>query len=169
MPDTGDPANDFHFPNAPPDLASPLTTGAAAGAAGIADLANDSTLLSAIELAGGQFDMADAMLMPTPDESGLEGDWFIPYDGPGGINDITAALMIDAMTGVIDEATWIDPNDPTQLPFSLAELESMFLAQQAGAMLTDNSVPEPSSIVLIALGAAGCGIFVRRRRIALTA
>lgn len=156
LPDTGDPAGDFGFPAPPLNLPSPIGNGATADTNALADLAADTQLQSKIELAGGSFVMAHIELMQSPDESGAEGDWLIPYDGAGGINDITGAVMIDAETGVIDEATWIDPNDPNQLPFTLSQLEIMMDDQLSGDLPSDNTlVPEPSSIVLLLCGGLG--------------
>jgi hypothetical protein len=72
--------------------------------------------------------------------------------------------MIDAMTGVVDEATWIDPNDPNQMPYTLAQIDAMFQSQQNGAMLNDNAIPEPASLVLVAIAAPVIGLVTMRRR-----
>lgn len=161
LPDLGDPAGDFGFPSAPANLASPLTGGSTALAAGVNDLAGDATLQAGIELAGGVFDVTDARIYQTPDEAGAEGDWLVPYDGPGGINDVTGAMMIDAETGVIDMATWIDPADPLQVPYTLSQIQTLFEDLEAGDLPIDNPVPESCAYAPIALLAITLG--VRRR------
>jgi hypothetical protein len=87
----------------------------------------------------------------------------VPYDGSGGINDVTGAIMIDADTGVIDEATWIDPMQDGVSSMSLPDLDAMFQDQAAGtADPADNSVPEPTLLSLLMIG--GSGLLGRRRR-----
>jgi hypothetical protein len=131
----------------------------------MSDLAANPALANAIELSGGHFDAANAMRISSPDESGPDGDWLIPYDGASGINDVTGAVMIDAMTGVIDEVTWIDPNDPNQMPYTLAQIDAMFQSQQSGATLNDNAILEPASLMLAAIAApAICLVATRRRK-----
>lgn len=166
LPDTGDPANDFGFPSPPPNLPSPLTDGSSALAKALTDLSADSTLANKVEIAGGSFDSAHATEFQTPDESGAEGDWLVPYDGSGGINDIRGAVMIDAETGVIDEATWIDPNDPNQSPLTLQQLQELMYDQEAGIFPSDNAnaTPEPSSLALIVIGLMTAATYSAWRR-----
>lgn len=79
---------------------------------------------------------------------GVDTDWLVPYDGAGGVNDITGALLIDANTGVIDQATYLDATDPVT-SLTLAQLDQMYLDEQNGNDPRDDSapkdVPEPAS------------------------
>ncbi len=104
---------------------------------------------------------ADEMLMSMPGDQSGEGDWLVPYDGPGGVNDVAGFAMIDADTGVIDQATWFDGAD-----MPLSDVDNMFGALAAGIEdPSDNAVPEPSSLILLGLGAAGSAwVVVRQRR-----
>jgi hypothetical protein len=164
-PDAGDPAGDFGIPTPPALLASPLTSGAAADTAALSDLAANPTLAADIELVGGQFDIADALFV-----SEGPGDWLIPYDGLGGINDVTGAVLIDSLTGLIDAATWIDPSNSSEMPYSLAQIDAMFQDIADGDLPMDNlvpTVPEPTSALLFGCAAVGLlaarAQFIRRR------
>jgi hypothetical protein len=102
------------------------------------------------------------MLLQTPDDITGQGDWVVPYDGPGGVNDITGAVVIDAHTGVIDMATWIDPSDPNQVHMTLGELDSMLTDDiQTGLLPNDNPLPEPGAALVAVIGVAN---LLRRRR-----
>jgi hypothetical protein len=152
-------------PAFPTELATELNApGAEADA--VSDLAGDPTLSAEPGLTGGSFDsaVADEMFItPTGDTNG-EGDWLVPYDGSGGINDITGAIMIDADTGIIDEATWIDPSDPTQHPYTLLDLDAMFNAEAAGNLPSDDTVPLPEPASLASLFIGGSLLLRRRNR-----
>ncbi|HEY1686560.1 MAG TPA: hypothetical protein VGG19_17485 [Tepidisphaeraceae bacterium] len=162
LPDTGDPAGDDGIPGITSDLASAITNASTADADALSDLSADSALQSDIELAGGNFDIADATMMQAPGESSTEGDWLIPYDGSGGINDVTGAIFIDSETGGIDEATWIDPTDSTEVPYTLSQIDTMFQDIDAGDLPNDDPpvVPEPTALAMLIPLAA----LLRRRR-----
>ena len=153
--DTGDPSYDGSLPSAPPLLGS-QENGSQADTAAISDLAADSMLASEPGLHGGSFDMADEMLLQMPGDASGMGDWLVPYDGSGGVNDVTGALMIDSDTGVIDEATWIDPAKDGFTNFSLANIDEWATDQASGNEPSDNGVPtpEPGSLLLLAAGGA---------------
>jgi hypothetical protein len=162
LPDTGDPAGDYGLPAPPINLPSAITSGSTADIDGLSDLTSDPTLKSDVELPGGNFDVSDATEMKTSDESGAEGDWLIPYDGSGGINDVTGAIMIDAETGVIDEATWIDPTNSSEIPYTLSQIDTLYQDQEAGDLPADDPpVPEPTTAALF-LGACAMGLIRRR-------
>ena len=161
LPDTGDPAGDNGLSLTEPTESAEMGA-STADADATSDLAADSTLDSEPGLTGGHFDMSDEMLKSMQgDISGQEGDWLVPYDGAGGINDVTGAIMIDADTGVIDEATWIDPATDGTSSITLADLDQMFADEAIGQLPNDNAVPEPASVgILFASGAMLC---LRRR------
>lgn len=121
----------------------------------ISDLAADSTLDSEPGLTGGSFDASDEMMIQQPGDTSTEGDWLVPYDGSGGINDVTGAIEIDADTGVIDEATWIDPTQDGVSSVTLSQIDTMFEDEATGQEPNDNPVPEPATMSLLAIGAAG--------------
>jgi hypothetical protein len=166
--DTGDPAIDGSLP-APPPLISPVTSAAGALAYAGSDLSASSQLTTDFNLLGsGSFDSnpADEMLLQLPGGQG-DGDWLVPYDGSGGTNDIQGAMLIDQDTGVIDEATWLTPQD--NLPgYSLSQLDAMMQAEANGIGPNDNPValPEPGTLALLACGGliASAGAVARRRR-----
>jgi hypothetical protein len=162
LPDTGDPAGDYGLPAAPANLPNAITSASTADSDGLSDLASDPTLQSDLELPGGSFDIADASEFQAPGESGSEGDWLVPYDGSGGINDVTGAIMIDADTGVIDEATWIDPTNSEEIPYTLNQIDTLYQDEEAGDLPVDDPpVPEPASAALV-LGACAIGLIRRR-------
>jgi len=152
-------------------LASPLTSRSAADAAALADLLADPTLAPLVELLGGQFDVTDALFLQAPGDIGPAGDWLIPYDGSGGVNDVTGAVLIDSLTGLINAATWIDPTDSSQTPYTLAQIDAMFQDIESGQLPMDNfvpPVPEPGSATLFGCAAvvllAARVLRARRRR-----
>jgi hypothetical protein len=118
-------------------------------------LAADPTLGSEPGFEHGSFDLSDEALLQLPTDASGQGDWLIPFDGLGGINDITGAVLIDAATGVIDQATWLDPTDPIT-SMTLIELDQMFGDELSGSLPNDNPLvtPEPSTglLLLPALG-----------------
>ncbi len=153
-------------PPPPPNLPSELTASQAIAQAG-SDLASDSALNTQFGLTNGGFDAnaADALLLQLPGDSSTQGDWLIPYDGAGGSNDVTGALVINADTGTIDQATWIDNS---QTPMALSQVQQMLQDQYSGNLVRDDIdatvVPEPSSALLLGLGGPVLFRFVHQRR-----
>jgi hypothetical protein len=158
--DTGDPVSNDSLGSGISVI--PDINASTADSDAISDLSADPTLKTEPGLTGGSFDAADEMFMAQPGDNSGEGDWLVPYDGSGGINDVTGAIMIDTATGVIDEGTWIDPATDGVSSISLAELHQMFIDQSTAQYPSDNAVPEPASLSLIML--AGTGLLGRRRR-----
>jgi hypothetical protein len=74
--------------------------------------------------------------------------------------------MIDADTGVIDEATWLDPATDGMSSIPLSDLDQMFTDQSDGIYPNDNEVPEPTTLSLLLLG--GARLLTRRERKRLT-
>jgi hypothetical protein len=152
-------------PAFPTELATELNDTSPGFNAGVtSDLTSDPTLSAEPGFENGSFDFStqdETFIQPAGDING-EGDWLVPYDGSGGINDITGAIMIDADTGIIDEATWIDPSNPAELPYSLLDLDAMFNAEAAGNLPNDDTVPlpEPASLASLFVGAS---LLLRRR------
>ena len=153
--DTGDPAMDGSLP-APPPLISPIMSAAGALSYAGSDLSASTQLSTDFNLMGsGSFDSNPnhEMLLQMPNSDGGDGDWLVPYDGSGGVNDIQGALLIDQDTGVIDEATWLTPGD--NLPgYTLSQIDAMMQDEASGNLPNDNPVPlpEPGSIALLAAG-----------------
>jgi hypothetical protein len=163
LPDDGNGGQFFSLPDAPPELPAEDNASQARTDA-INDLAANAILGSEPGFVGGGFDAntGDEMLLQTPDDITGQGDWVVPYDGPGGVNDITGAVVIDAHTGVVDMATWIDPSDPNQVHMTLGELDSMLTDDiQTGLLPNDNALPEPGALLL---GAVCIAHVLRRRR-----
>jgi hypothetical protein len=162
LPDDGNGGQFFSLPDPPAELAAEDNALQARSDA-MNDLAANAILGSEPGFVGGGFDAttSDEMLLQTPDDITGQGDWVVPYDGPGGVNDITA-VVIDAHTGVIDMATWIDPSDPNQVHMTLGELDSMLTDDiQTGLLPNDNPLPEPGAALVAVIGVAN---LLRRRR-----
>lgn len=136
----------------------------AAGADGdvLSDLAADPTLDSEPGFQDGSFDDADTMFLQQSGETNGEGDWLVPYDGSGGVNNVTGGVLIDADTGLIDEATWLDPSDLTQ-SYTLSEIDALFEDQADGDLPNDNPVPLPEPASTAGVLIAGVMLLSRRR------
>ncbi len=154
-PEPIDGPNDFSVPT--------LTEGAEINAAAAdvdsnADLADTAGLSGEDGFADGTEDpsLAHDMLVQMPGDDSTEGDWLVPYDDSAGVSGFT---LIDADTGVIDQATWFDPGEEMSLP----QIDSLVEAEAAGdADPNDNIVPEPSCLALLGVGLAATAM--RRRR-----
>ncbi len=135
------------------------------------DLSTSTQLSTDFNMMGsGSFDSnpGHEMLLQMPNSDGGDGDWLVPYDGGGGVNDIQGALLIDQDTGVIDEATWLTPGD--NLPgYTLSQLDTMMQDEASGNLPNDNPVPlpEPGTIALLAAGGLIVAARWRPRRRAL--
>lgn len=166
--DPGDSLNDGSLPAPPTELASEIS-GTTALSDAISDLSANTTLSGEVGFTGGSFDssLSDAELFTMPgDTAGQQGDWLIPYDGSGGANDITGGVLIDARTGVIDEATWLAPGD-TESSWSLSELQGWADDESTGLEPNDNDVaatPEPGALALLAGPLAAFGLRCRARK-----
>ena len=76
-------------------------------------------------------------------------------------------ILIDADTGVIDQATWIDPEDNMPGGFSLTQIDALFADEAAGNTPNDFAVvaPEPGTLsLLLVVGALGPVGYALRRR-----
>jgi hypothetical protein len=163
-PVSADPGLINSIPPPPPELAHALNASGADTDA-VKDLAGNSLLDTEPGLSDGHFDSiaADELFLQDPGAAKGQGDWLIPYDGPGGSNDVTGALLIDAGTGVIDQATWFDSTDPVQ-SFTLQQLDLMYLDEATGNEPVDNVVPEPGSTMLMGSGLIVLACVGRSRR-----
>ena len=132
-----DPGGMDSLPSEPPPLSVALNASAALTQAGI-DLAADSMLSTEPGLTSGTFDKSLADLIEVT--VGGEQDWLVPFDGRGGKDNVTGALLVDAQTGVIDQATWIDPAKDPVNSITLSELETMFLDEQNGILPQDDPI-----------------------------
>jgi hypothetical protein len=158
LPDTGGPNGTYYsLPDLTPILPSQLTESEADG-----DVAGDISADGlGSDFSGGSWDDNDSRLFKDPNDPTLQGDWLVPYDGGGGVNDVTGAILIDEDTGVIDQATWFDASDPVT-SMTLDQIDQMYLDQVDDIVENDNSVPEPASATLLMVSAAG--LLMRRRR-----
>jgi len=155
LPDDGS-NNSIALP--PPQLGSELNaTGADTDA--ISDVAADSVLSTVPGFENGSFDTADETLDHYSSDPSTEGDWIVPYDGSGGVNDITGAVAIDADTGAIDYATWEDPGQQ----LALTDLDTLYADVFSDQLVDDSGeqAPEPTSLAI--LGASSL-LMLRRRR-----
>ena len=158
--DTGDGTSEDSFPTPPTDIPELNAAGAFADVAG--DLASVDTLSG--DFSGGTWDTGDETFMQFPGDPTGEGDWVIPYDGGGGVNDVTGFVMIDADTGVLDEASWFGPTDPIT-SMTLAQFDQMVFDETNGILPEDNHTPEPAAGLLVVPGLALLW-WKRRRQIA---
>jgi hypothetical protein len=147
-----DPGAMDSLPSEPPPLSVALDASAALTQAGT-DLAADSTLSTEPGLTSGTFDKTLADLLEVT--IGGEQDWLVPFDGNGGKDDVTGALLVDAQTGVIDQASWIDPSQDPVSSITLSQLQTMFLDEQNGILPQDDpiasAVPEGGSLASFVL------------------
>jgi hypothetical protein len=147
-----------------PPLTNPLTAATAATYAQT-DVHADSVLSTTSEFSGSTIDSHDESLMHEQGDTSTQGDWIVPYDGHGGVNDVTGGVAIDRLTGVIDYATW---SDPTTGDWTLSKFDQL-MNQALANQLTPTSgspTPEPSSLVLAGSAAvlvAVVGLRTRKR------
>jgi hypothetical protein len=123
---------------------APLTV---AGALAYAtnSLDNDAFLDQQPGFENGNWDMANAELVQYPSDGPNEGDWLIPYEGSGGVNDVTGFVMVDEETGDLDEAVWMNPTD--SVPFmALTNIEEMETEEFNGIVPDDNTSPPQLAI-----------------------
>ncbi len=124
------------IPPTPPELSSPLTA-AQALAYATNDLAAKPYMANQPGFHNGNWDVANAMLVKYSDDESSDGDWCIPYEGSGGTNDVTGSVLIDEMTGALDEVIWLNPGDVVP-SMTLAQLDTMEMDEYAGIGPEDN-------------------------------
>jgi len=88
------------------------------------DLTADAFLNQQEGFTDGGWDLANATLIQYPTDGPNEGDWLLPYEGPGGTNDVTGFVLIDVETGDLDEAVWMNPGDVVS-SMSLTNVETL--------------------------------------------
>ena len=100
----------------------------------------------------------DDMLLKMPGDDSTEGDWLVPHDDSQGVSGFT---LIEADTGVIDQATCFDPGDE----MSLSQIDGMVEAEAAGEGDPDeNYVPEPSCLAMLGAGLTATSLRRLRRK-----
>jgi hypothetical protein len=157
-----DPDPDTQLSSAEPVITgSPVATSSAAAAAATSDEPTVAGLADDPSFESGSFDASpsDDMLM-TLDNGGQ--DWLVPYDQTSD-STISGAFLIDAATGALDAAFFGDPSDRDSLANLDAEAFFDANSSEPDDITNDNEVPEPGSLVLLALGASG--LLTRRRRV----
>ncbi len=102
------------------------------------EMTGDSFVEEQPGLTNGTWDLADATLVQYPTDGPNEGDWLVPYDGSGGVNDVTGFLMIDEETGDIDEAVWMNPGDAVP-SMTLAQIDAMETDEYDDIVPDDNA------------------------------
>ncbi len=147
------------------DLPTPLTAGTALsdamseiGAGGdFSFLSND--LSGNPVFTGGSWDSADISFFDFPGDTGGEGDWMIPYLGPGGANDVRGAVAVNSIDGSVDHAMWFGDQ-----PFTLADLTAYYNDYFSLNLPLDipQGIPEPAIACLFLIGS--CGLIAFRRR-----
>jgi len=106
------------------------------------ELAADPYLIAQPGFMNGAFDPANAVLLSLPADASGYGDWLIPYEGPGGVAQVTGYLLVDASTGVIDEAVWMNPGDMVE-SMAWPEVIAVETSNFAGNTINDNDLPAP--------------------------
>ena len=136
------------LPDPPTELSSQLNA-LNAQADAIGDIAGDSALNGDFPIGGNNaFDSADAELLTFGDDTNGQGDWMIPYDdGPDAANNVRGFVLVDAYTGLIDQATFLDPSEPDM---TLAEIQEQAsdLENVDPQLVFDDVLPEPVSAEL---------------------
>ena len=122
--DTGNNGEYSSVPAPSAILANAPITAAAALVIATNDLAADAFLKQQAGFTDGGWDLANATLVQYPTDGPNEGDWLLPYEGPGGTNDVTGYVLIDVETGDLDEAVWMNPGDVV-LSMSLTNVETL--------------------------------------------
>lgn len=133
------------FDGADPLLPSPIATPQDALARAISELGVETDLSDEPGLTGGGFDLSGIQFLPEAD--GYGGEWVVPYDQSSGM--ASGAVLIDALTGLIDEANWAD--NASQY-FTDDQIDAMYLDLSLGILPSDNPVPEPGNAILAAPG-----------------
>jgi len=148
LPDDGNGGIYTSVPPAPPELPTELDVFGALMYATNA-LAADSYLYSQPGFMNGSFDVTNAVLLQLPTDVAGEGDWLLPYEGAGGTSEVTAFVMIDAETGSLDKAVWMNPGDVVE-SMALADVIAMETNNFAGNIPDDNEPAPELSMQLTA-------------------
>jgi hypothetical protein len=122
--DTGNNGEYSSVPAPSAILANAPITAAEALVIATNDLTADAFLNQQEGFTDGGWDLANATLIQYPTDGPNEGDWLLPYEGPGGTNDVTGFVLIDVETGDLDEAVWMNPGDVVS-SMSLTNVETL--------------------------------------------
>ena len=153
-PEAPDPGTFDSTPPPPPII--PELNAAGAHQSALNDLAADSQLAAEPGLSGENASQADEILLQYTNDPSNEGDWLVPYENGNGSHGVTGDVLIDADTGVIDQASWYDT------PQELSSVEANLQAEYSGQLPLD-AIPEPGTLSIVLLGLAGVALRGRLR------
>jgi hypothetical protein len=138
-------------------LASAVTAGDALSYA-LGGLAGDFSFLDS-EFSGGNWDTGNVSFFSFPTDPAGVGDWMIPYVDVGDPANVLGAVMVDSLSGAINQAMWFEDD----LSFSFQDLNEYYGSLYAlDIPLTAVPVPEPLSSILLVLAVAWFWLQQRR-------
>ncbi|PWU15934.1 MAG: hypothetical protein C5B50_14590 [Verrucomicrobia bacterium] len=135
--DTGNNGQYNSIPDPSPILTNAPLSAAQALVIASNTVAGESFLAQDQGFTNGTWDVANAMIVQHPTDGTNEGDWFIPYEGAGGTNQVLGYAMVDMETGDVDEIVWMNPDD-TVPSMTLADSEAAVYDESNGIGLGDN-------------------------------
>jgi hypothetical protein len=143
----------------PYDVLSTAVTAATAYDYSQDALTGDFSFL-AQEFSGGTWDTGNITMFSFPDDPAGVGDWLIPYIGPGGSDDVLGAIMIDSLSGTVNQAMWMGGSG---LSFEYDQLVDYYSMLYDLDLPESIQAPEPGSFAMLVIAGTGV-VLVRRRR-----
>lgn len=163
------PDDDGFFNSFPaPPSQGPMLTAEQAAARALLELDEISELGDefGFSVMDGSFSSANAQFIQWFNDKANQGEWLLPFIDPNAAagDNITAAVLLDAFTGEISQATWILEG---QDPVTFEQLSSVYEAEYAGKfvrnsgafMVPDSELPRAMVAAVLLLP-----IMLRRRR-----